>query len=720
MSRDAQGRTTIRAVRLTSPLRLDGALDEALYREVQPASDFIQIEPRDGEPAVDQTQVWVSFDDDNVYVSVNALDRDMGSLVANEMRRDVTTIFTANDVVGFMFDTFYDRRNALWLGFNPLGGINDGQVVNERTYSGDWNPVWSVRTRRNADGWSAEAALPFKSVRYRPGRQQIWGFQVQRMKRSTNELSFLSRPPKARLMQAYMHVNAYATVVGLEAPERSTNIDINPYVTSNLVTDMTARPRITNDGDADFGIDAKVGVTQNLIADLTYNTDFAQVEADEQQVNLTRFGLFFPEKRDFFLENQGTFSFGGISGGGGFGGGGGSDAPIIFYSRRIGLNGSRLVPIDAGGRLTGRIGKFNIGVIDMQSGDEPVSGARSTNFSVLRVKRDVLRRSSVGAMFTGRSVSQSGLGSNQAYGIDGTFGFFQNLNINTYWARTETTGRPADESESYRAELDYNGDRYGVQLEHLDVGANFNPEVGFARRVDLRKDRALVRFSPRPGGPSRVRKYIYQASFEAYRNGAGVTESREVQADLHVDFQSAARIILFAARNYERLLNPFRIARGVVLPVDSYSYSTYHAGFMSPSRGWGWLAGGVFGEAGTFYNGRKYTVNAVRPKFSFSSHLSVEPIYSLNHVRLIEGRFTTHLAGARVTYTTTPRMFTSALIQYNSTGGSVSANVRLRWEYQPGSELFVVFNEERDTTAARFPALANRAFIVKVNRLFRF
>jgi hypothetical protein len=303
--------------------------------------------------------------------------------------------------------------------------------------------------------------------------------------------------------------------------------------------------------------------------------------------------------------------------------------------------------------------------------------------------------------------------------VDATFGFFQNLNIYTYWARTVTEGR-SGEDRSFRTELDYNGDRYGVQLEHLDIGANFNPEIGFARRVDLVKDRAFFRFSPRPGPSSRVRKYIYQAFIDVLQTRAGVTESRGGQADFQIDFQNAAKLITFVARDYEFLSAPFRIAPNVVLPVGSYSYTTYHAGYMLPSQGWGWLAGGAFVEAGTFYSGRKYSLTAVRPRLSFSSQLSVEPIYSLNHVSLVEGKFTTHLGGGRVTYTATPQMFTSALVQYNSTIGAVSANVRFRWEYQPGSELFVVFNEERDTMVTRFPMLANRSVIVKINRLFRF
>jgi hypothetical protein len=426
--------------------------------------------------------------------------------------------------------------------------------------------------------------------------------------------------------------------------------------------------------------------------------------------------LFVPEKRDFFLENAGTFTFGGISG---QMGGDGSDAPLLFYSRRIGLNASRLVPIEAGGRLTGRVGKFNIGAINMQSGEEEVSRAQSTNFSVLRIRRDVLRRSSIGAIFTGRSVAQSGVGSNQAYGVDGTFGFFQNLSINTYWARTETDGRSGND-DSYRVDFDYNADRYGVQLEHLDVGANFNPEIGFARRVDLRKDRAFLRFSPRRRASTRIRKYYYEGRYEVLQNRAGVVESREGQANFQIEFRSASRINLQFANNYEYLASPFRIAPNVVLPIGEYGYNTLHLGYLLPSQGWKWLAGGANTDIGTFYNGRKYTFTVLRAKLSPTSQLSIEPRYAVNAVRLVEGNFTSHLTGARVTYTMTPLMFTSALLQYNSTSGSLSANVRLRWEYQAGSELFVVFNEDRDARAPHFPALSNRAFIVKVNRLFRF
>ena len=370
VARDSSGRTTVRAVRIAESLHIDGALDEALYRDVRPMSGFIQIEPVDGELAKEQTEVWLAFDDDNVYVSIRCLDSQMDRLVANEMRRDNGNIFQGNDMVAFMFDPYYDRRNSFSFTINALGGKMDGQVTNEQQYTADWNPVWDLKTSRGADSWTIEAAIPFKSLKYRPGRDQIWGFNVFRSKKANNELSFLSHVPKSRGMQGLRQVSAGATVVGLEAPASALNLDIKPFVTGSLTTNTVLNPAVTNDPSKDAGLDVKWGVTQNLTADFTYRTDFAQVEADDQQVNLTRFSLFFPEKRDFFLENQGTFAFGGVSAAANAGN---SDTPTLFYSRRIGLNGSVQVPIQGGGRLTGRVGQFVVGALNIETRNEPVS-----------------------------------------------------------------------------------------------------------------------------------------------------------------------------------------------------------------------------------------------------------------------------------------------------------------------------------------------------------
>jgi hypothetical protein len=726
ITRDGEGRATVRAVRLNEPLRVDGTLEEALYRDVPSMSEFIQVEPQAGQAATERTETWVSFDDDYVYVSFRIWDSQMESLIATEMRRDSPNNWQGNDLVAFIFDTFYDRRNSFTFTMNPLGGRSDGTMVNDRQYSSDWNPVWETKAGRFDGGWTVEAAVPFKSLRYRPGTTQVWGFNAMRVKRSKNEISTLTRVPPARGQSGFQQAQFAASLVGIQVPGEGRNLDLKPYAISSVTTNRTGTPRVSNDLGAESGFDLKYAVTQGLVGELTVNTDFAQVEADEQQVNLTRFSLFFPEKRDFFLENQGTFSFGGIpvtSGGAanfnsGFFGSGSSYAPIMFYSRRIGLNEGREVPLLVGGRLTGRSGRYSIGLLNIQTGDEEQTGTQSTNFSVVRVKRDVLRRSSVGFLLTNRSVGMSGTGANRSYGIDGTFAFFENLEINTYWAKTDTNGPNTGVNTSYRAQLDYPGDRYAVQLERLRIGDNFTPEIGFLRRDDMARDYARFRFSPRPRRRNAIRKYVYEGWVDYIESGLGRLESRERAGEFALEFQNADRFSLNYTNVFEFVPAPFPIGGDVVLPVGAYQFDTLRVGYnLAQQRT---VSANLFAEFGTFYNGHKTSFTAARGRVPITNQLSVEPTYSFNYVTLVQGRFITHLAGSRVTYSMTPLMFVSALLQYNSGTNSVSTNARFRWEYRPGSELFVVYNEERDTLTRSFPSLNNRAFIVKVNRLFRF
>ena len=715
IARDGSGRATIRAVRIEAPLRIDGVLDDPLYGEVSPISDFVQVEPREGAPATEKTEVWLAFDDQQVYVAFRCWDSRPDRRVATEMRRDSGTTWNGNDVISIFIDPFYDRRNGLGFTINSIGGRNDGQVTNERQYAGDWNPIWNFSTGSFEGGWTVEVAIPFKSLRYSAGQAQIWGFNALRTNRWKNELSTITRIPPGRGMQSVQQASLAATVVGLTAPVSSRNLDVKPYVTTSLTTDMNASPRLTNDLNGDVGLDVKYGVTQNLIADLTYNTDFAQVEADEAQVNLTRFSLFFPEKREFFLENQGTFSFGGVATSGQNAGGG--DTPILFYSRRIGLNGSRLVPIQAGGRLTGRVGRYSLGLLDIRTDGEPSTGADGTNVSVVRVKRDVLRRSSVGVLFTGRSAGQPGASMNTTTGLDGTFAFFNDLSINTYWARTRTTGRTGEDT-SYRAQLDYAGDRYGVQAEHVLVGEHFDPAVGFLRRDDMRRTYGQVRFSPRPVSMPAVRRFSWTGSIAYIEDTAGRLETREQAGEFAIELENSDRVSAGYTGKYEFLPRPFEIAPGVTLPVGSYDFDRFRVGWdLGQQRA---LSANLAIEGGTFYNGHLTGLSVSRGRLNVGAQLALEPSYTVNWVTLAEGTFTTHLAGSRVTYTTTPRMFVSALLQYSSSLNAVTANMRLRWEYRPGSELFIVYNDERDTRAPAFPRLSSRSFIMKVNRLFRF
>ena len=483
---------------------------------------------------------------------------------------------------------------------------------------------------------------------------------------------------------------------------------------------------VVNDVTGDGGLDVKYGVTQNLVADFTLNTDFAQVEADEQQINLTRFSLFFPEKREFFLENQGLFDFGGgrsvaRPGGGlrtGRPVGAGENTPVLFYSRRIGLNEGREVPIDAGGRLTGRIGRFSMGVLNIQTRDAPETAAVATNFSVVRLRADVLRRSSIGVMATGRSVSQLGPGSSQTYGVDGVFSFYDTLNLNTWLAQTQTPGS-GDDKGSYQAQLDYDGDRYGLQLERLVVGEDFNPEVGFLRRDDFERSFGFVRFSPRPESIAAVRRFSWQGQFDYTTSRAGVLETRQGPGRVRDRVREQRRIEC----RVRTQTTSFSRSRFRLPPASRFQWAATASRMSSSRTRWGQqrrFSGLLSVQQGSFYGGDKTTVGVAGSRLEVTSRLSVEPGISLNWIDVPEGSFSTELVTARTTYTVTPLMFVSALLRYNSAFSAVSTNLRLRWEYSPGSELFVVYNEQRDTLARRFPEVDNRAFIVKFNRLFRF
>jgi hypothetical protein len=721
ITRDDEGRATVRAVRVSDALRIDGLLDEAHYERVPAMSGFIQIDPKPGELATEQTEVWLSFDDDNVYVSARMHDSDMEHLVATEMRRDSSVIFQGNDIISFMLDPFYDRRNGLVFTINPIAGRSDSQVTNERQFIQDWNPVWSVKTGRFEAGWTMEAAIPFKSIRYAQGMAQVWGFNVMRTKRSKNERSLLTKVPPGRGDAALAQTSFAASAVGLEAPPARRALDIKPYATSSVTTNRTVLPVVSNDPKGAAGLDLKYALTQGLSADLTVNTDFAQVEADEQQANLTRFSLFFPEKREFFLENQGMFSFGGVQLTGNLNGQQNNDqvAPILFYSRRIGLNGTRVVPLRAGGRVTGRAGAYSIGIVNAQTGEEDddlVAPAPSTNYSVVRVKRDILRRSAIGVIATGVNPGGSD-DTNAAYGVDGTFAFFDNLQINTYWAKTATPQRRGDDT-SYRAQLNYDADRYGLQLERVTVGEDFNPGLGFVRRGDMRRTYGQFRFSPRPAGMPRVRKFRYQGNAGIIEDNTGRLETRELEGEFAIEFMNGDQLQARFTNNYEFLAQPFPIATAVSIPVGEYDFNTYRLGFnLGRQRR---VSGNAAIEWGPFYNGDQTSVTLSQSRVSITPALAIEPTYTLNKVELDEGRFTHNLFGSRITYTMTPLMFASALVQYNSATGSVSTNARLRWEYQPGSELFVVYNEDRNTSSLGVQGLSTRSIIVKVNRLFRY
>ena len=501
-----------------------------------------------------------------------------------------------------------------------------------------------------------------------------------------------------------MRVSMYGTLVGIEPPPPSRNLEVKPYAISGLETDRTVDPQISNARYADAGLDVKYGITENLTADFTFNTDFAQVEVDEQQVNLTRFNLFFPEEREFFLEGQGIFEFGNGGRGEGSGGGGGPpgsssisssgrgrggrsvNAPTLFYSRQVGLQRGEPVPILGGGRVTGKVGSFDLGAVGIRTDSEPAIGAEATTFTVLRLRRDVFARSGVGVLFEDRS--NSGLaegGSNRSYGVDANFAFFENLQVFGYYVKTRTDGLDSKD-ESYRARMGYRGDMWSGSVDHVVVGDNFNPEIGFIRRRDFRETNLFGRVSPRLASISSIRRITFAGVLGYIENDRlGFVESRRRGGRFEIEFENSEWLTFNVTDSYERLKEDDSVS-GATIPAGLYSFSdvelTYFFGLHRR------VSGSLSFTKVSFYSGDVTSVGLGRGRIEVLPQLSVEPSIEFNWINLPElqefdGQFNQHVTRTRITYSLSPRSFLSGLVHYNAGSDTFSSNVRLRWEWAP-------------------------------------
>jgi len=723
---------SVRAVRVDAPLAIDGALTEAFYASATPISAFVQALPVEGGAPSERTEAWVAFDDENVYVSARVHDSaPEAEWIANEMRRDAASI-ELNDQFGVFFDTYLDRRNGVGFFVNPVGGFTDMQITNEEDANLDWNPVTEIRTGRFAGGWTVEMAIPFRSLRYRAGADQVWGIQMRRSivrRNEWNHLTPLTFSMVGNGTRGGMRVSEYATLEGLEAPPPDASYDLKPYGISGVRTDLTAASPLRNDGHADAGVDLKV-VSQSSALDLTYNTDFAQVEVDEQQANLSRFGLFFPEKRDFFLEGQGIWEFGNGGRGPTSAGGGGppgsanvtssgrtrggrsANAPSMFYSRRVGLENGVPVSILGGARATAKRGAFDVGGLYIRDDAD-------TEFRALRLRRDVFERSSVGLLLEDRH--QDG-DDNHLYGGDFNLNFLENLQIFGYWARTETDG-PGGDDHSYRARAGWRGNTYSWSIDHVVVQDGFNPELGFVRRSDFRETNLFGRFSPRVPWIPRLRRLNFAPIVTYIENERlGYLETRNFTARVDFEWENGDWLQFNATEAYERLVSTTTIS-GAAIPAGAYDFRDLEvAYYFGPHRR---VSGSLAVTRGSFYSGNVTSVTLTQGRVEILPQLSFEPSMELNWLDLpdlqtSDGQFDQHILRTRLTYSLSPRAFVSGLLQYNTSQDTFGANVRLRWEWAPGSEVFLVYTERRDTDVLdRWSALEGRSLVLKATRLLR-
>ena len=711
VSRDADGGVTLRAFRLSEPITVDGVLDDPVYDQVPAADGFLQQEPIEGAPASESTRVWVLYDAENLYIAADL--EHPGPLMAGEMRRDHMNIGW-NDSLQVVLDTFYDRRNGFLFHTNPLGALYDAQVTDERNTNSDWNTVWWVKSRTVEGGWTTEIRIPFRSLRYPAGGAQLWGINFQRNIKHRNEKVFFTPTPQAYNREALIRLSNAATLVGLEAPAGSRRMELKPYA---IGSQANAPLRDINDEwSGDFGADFKFGVTDGLTADVTWNTDFAQVEDDETQVNLSRFSLFYPEKREFFLEGQGVFDFGGRQTRA-FGGQGPSDAPIPFFSRSIGISGGSAVPILGGARLHGRAGAYQMGLMNIQTGEVGDLDYQGTNFSAFRIKRDLFSRSNIGVIATHRNHAADHSGSNSLYGVDGNFAPTDNIRVNTFYMATSEPGvETGHQAASYMGQFRYDTDLIDVSAERLYLGEDFNPGMGFVRRRDFTKNGGSFTFAPRPRGIDRIRQFEFKLDANQYDRLDGAMETREYSFEGRAIFESSDRLVVTHSLTEEHLLEGFDLSSDVAVPAGSYRFRRSGLRFwLGTHRA---VSGYVRYEFGDFFGGTRREVS-YWGRAEVNRRFSMEPNISLNWIDVPGGEVQAQVSRLRATYTVSPQSFVGALVQYNSAAQLFSANVRFRWEYSPGSDLFVVFSTNRDGDDG-LSGLTDRALVVKFTRLFRF
>jgi hypothetical protein len=697
------------AVRTTEPMTIDGRFDEPAWERATPIGNFLQRRPRNGEPMTERTEVRILYDDDNLYIGVFCFDSEPDKIIVNSLQKDYQT--QESDGVTVLIDGLYDRRSGFTFVTNPGGARRDVQLSNDGSGNTNWDGVWDVKTSINDQGWIAEYVVPFKTLRFSSAPTQEWGFQVSRRMPRKNEEGDWSPLPQNF---SNFRMSLAGHLRGLENIKQGRNLKVKPYVSTGVTQARSASRLQTVRGldrlkDYDLGFDVKYGLTPSLTLDATYNTDFAQVEVDQQQVNLTRFNLFFPEKRDFFLENSANFGFGP-----GAGTGNGSNL-VPFFSRRIGLSPAGTpIPILAGTRVSGQVDRYDVGVLAMKT--EELGSTPSNTFLVGRVKRNLATSSWIGGLVTNRDSTVSG-DYNRVFGADAHFQYFRKLDVDAYLLGSDTPNRPG-QNLARRFQAGWTDVEFLASGEYNEVEPNFNPEVGFVRRGDLRQYIGEASWDPLIRSSNLIQNLHFGSVVEYDEgSGSGELETRITDTKIGVVFESAAAAHVTVNQTFDRLNEPLRIPSGrprVIIPAGDYAYNGYAADFTTNQRRM-FSATGTLGT-GEFYGGdrRQATVGVI---FKPNLHLSLNLTYDRNQISLPGGAFTTQLVGTKFIYSFTPRMFLNAFLQYNTDTRLVSSNIRFDLVHHPLSDLYVVYNDTRDTALGQ---IRERALIVKLTNLFNF
>ncbi len=713
----------IKAYRTYQSIEIDGDLTEADWQHAQPMNTFTQVEPNEGENITETTEFRILYDDENIYFGFTCYDSDMSKLIANEMRRDARDLHE-NDNVFLLLDTYNDKRSGFFFRLNPLGAIQDRAITNSGdTMNTDWDAVVECKSKINDTYWTAELSIPFSQLRFEKNDPMTWGINAGReIARHQEEGIWMPVPASYGGRAKYRTANV-GSLIGLEGITPSRNLEILPYVLPGIAQVSNDDAVLETTREFKLGFDAKYGITSNLTADATFNTDFAQVEADEEQVNLTRFSLFFPEKRPFFLEGAGLFDFG---------------VPrtsfrrpppmLLFYSRRIGLAEGNAIPIIFGGKTSGKIGSYGVGFLNVltdkfqdDTKDDPIDIPR-TNYSVVRITKDIASGSRIGMI----AVNKDEIGNyNRAGGLDFEYRPNDSLDVRGLWSRTfepDATGESnawTGQNNAWYIGSNWRSRYFRVEGSYTDIGDGFNPALGYVRRTGIRHIRGETRWVPRPQKFG-IRQIWTGPEADYILNHDNELEEWDISYTNWFELSSGDSIFFNVRRSFEQLDEVFKFRDGIEVPTGGYYSNAF--GFRASSSDNRPISTSIGGGMADFYQGdvrRVYLQTTLKP----NGHISVSAEYQFNQIVDLPTTYFTdgqprpvyvNLFRGRLDYSFTTGLFAKLFAQWNAETDVVSTNFLINYIYRPGSDFYFVFNQTYDTDGTTKAVLLDSTVVAKM------
>lgn len=649
-------------------ITIDGVLDEPAWGSGEAAAGFIASEPVDGLPAAAESFVRVAYDQNNLYVGADLRDPNPALVYGDERRRDA--LFNRSDAFSVLIDPFHDHQTGFLFETNPLSALSDALVSqNGGRIERDWDGLWEVAARRTDTGWSVEFRIPFSTIRFQSGVSQVWGMQFRRRVPHLKETSYWS--PVSR-EQTGEQVSLAGHLTGMEALRQERRLWIKPYGRGSYEINRT---ELNDDRhiDTDAGGDLRYRFQTNLTLDLTYRTDFAETEADLFQTNLTRFPLFFPEKREFFLEGKNFYDFG-LSG-----------RVQPFFSRRIGLAQGQVIPILGGGKLTGKVGPYGIGSLYMQTEAEEAVDLPAERFGVVRLSRDLGVRSNVGLIATDRAArTDSG---SQTLGFDTTLSPNERLSLDGFWSRSGGADRE-EPGQAHYQNFNWRDPFWRINVSHLRIDEAFNPALGFVQQTDLDESYGYVDIRPRPSaGPIREIGLKAEMTYQMETDGDFLYKSNYNR--LQADFWSGDFLLISVDPQRERLPEDFEIRPGIVIPEGTYHYTHTNLYFNTDTRRP--YSGIISLLWGGFYDGRRTSLT-IDLTAAPGPGLKLGAGWQTDWVDLPQGEFTAQIINGDFSWSLTNWMLLQGLVQWDREARLLAANFRFSWEYREGSRVYLIVN----------------------------